>query len=519
MSDIQNCPHCNSDSLQKRGFTKSEEPKQQYVCNECKRWFLISLVEVAEDSPEFFLPKSKIAELERKKRFFVTCSQNNTPVDPNYWSAVQHYIKKNNSTLLILPIRYRNPTSEFNKQDEDPEVWWPDEVLPYLVENVLKIHSELWIMGHMRIQATAVNPLTGLESMSQGASAIYGHGQLQMRTVPTPQNVLPKILHTTGSCSVKNYSRSKAGVKGEFHHTLGGVVVEKKGKKFHMRVCNWDGECFYDLEHKFTAEGVEKAGPIEVLVTGDEHCLFSSPEVRDATYMNADSIAKTLKPKIIVRHDVFDSYSISHHHRKNPVTKFVKYQRGLDKVEDELYKTRDYIDSTTPPGALNVIVASNHNEHLMRWLMESDWKLEPWNALIYHWFWYNMLDKAVFSESGAETVDPFAFWADGKLTSNTKFLKRDETFTSQGIELSIHGDLGPNGARGSAVSLNKIGIRSIIGHSHSPGIEKGVFQVGTSTPLKLEYNPGPSSWLNTHAIVYPNGKRALLHVIEGEWRG
>ena len=286
-----------------------------------------------------------------------------------------------------------------------------------------------------------------------------------------------------------------------------------------QRAVIWDGECFYDLEHKYTANGVEEAGPIEVLVTGDEHSLFHSPEVRDATYMSPDSIAKTLKPKIVVRHDVFDGYSISHHHRNNPVTKFVKYQQGLDKVEDELLKTRDYIDSTTPPGALNVIVASNHNEHLMRWLKEADWKLEPWNAQIYHWFWYNMLDKAIFGTSGAETVDPFAFWCDGKLATNTKFLKRDETFTSHGVELSIHGDLGPNGTRGSAVNLNRIGIRSIIGHSHTPCIEKGVFQVGVSTPLRLEYNPGPSSWLNTHAVVYPNGKRQLIHIIEGEWRG
>ena len=520
MVETQNCPHCNSNSLQKRGLTRAEEPKQQYACNECGKWFLVSLVEVAEDSPEFFLSKSRVAELENKKRFFVTCSQNNTPVDPDFWAASQHYIKKNNSTLLITPIRYKNPTSTTDPQDEGTDnVWWPDDVLPYLVENCLKIHPFLWVMGHMRIQATAVNPLTGLDGMSQGASAIYGHGQLQMRVVPTPQEAMPKIMHTTGSCSIRNYSRTKAGVKGEFHHTIGGLVIEKKGKKFHMRAVIWDGECFYDLEHKYTKDGVSPTGPVDVLVTGDEHTLFNSQEVRDATYMNPDSIAKTLKPKIIVRHDCFDGYSISHHHRGNPVTKYVKFQRGLDRVEGELLKTRDFIDSTTPPGTLNVIVASNHNEHLMRWLKEADWKQEPWNAKIYHWFWYHMLKEADFGSAGAFTVDPFAFWADGKLTSNCKFLARDETFTSNGVELSIHGDMGPNGSRGSAVNLNKIGIRSIIGHSHSPCIEKGVFQVGTSTPLRLEYNPGPTSWLNTHCVLYPNGKRQLLNVIEGEWRG
>ncbi len=65
MADTQKCPHCSSDSLQKRGLTKAEEPKQQYACNECGRWFLVSLVEVAPDSPEFLLSKTKVAELER----------------------------------------------------------------------------------------------------------------------------------------------------------------------------------------------------------------------------------------------------------------------------------------------------------------------------------------------------------------------------------------------------------------------------------------------------------------------
>jgi hypothetical protein len=513
------CPHCNSDSLQKRGLTKAEEPKQQYACNACRKWFLVSLIEVDEDSPEFFLSKTKVAEIERKKHFFITASQNNTPVDEDYWAAVQHYIVENDSTLLVPPVRYKNPTSRLDPQDDDNDVWWPEAVLPYLVENKLKIHPELWVMGNMRIQATAVNPLTGLESMSQHASAIYGHNQLAMKTVPTPQNELPKILHTTGSCSVKNYSKTKAGVKGEFHHTIAGLVVEKKGKKFHLRAVIWDGECFYDLDKKYTANGVERNQTIDALVTGDEHTLFVNPEVKEATYMAPDSIAKTLKPKVIVRHDVFDGYSISHWHRNNPITRYVKYLEGIDKVEDELQGVVDFIEETTPSGAHNVIIASNHNEHLYRWLREADWKIEPWNAKIYHWFWYHMLDGATFGPEGAKTFDPVAFWASSRLTVPTKFLDRDESYTIHGIELSIHGDIGLNGARGSAVGLNKIGIRTIIGHAHGPCIEKGVVQIGTSTYLRLEYNPGPSGWLNTHCLVYPNGKRVLVNVLDGEWRG
>jgi hypothetical protein len=520
MASKQQCPFCESLSLQKRGHTLTAEPRQRYVCKSCKKWFIASLIEVSEASPEFFLSKTRVLELERKKTFVVTSSQNNTPVLAPYWKAIGHFEKDRDAALCILPIRYKNPTSEFSKQDNDDEVWWPDEVLPFLVENRLEIHPFLWIMGNIRIQATAFNPLAGLESMSQHASAIYGHGQVQMKTVPTPQNLLPKILYTTGSVSEKNYSRTKAGQKGEFHHSHAAVIVEKRGKKFHMRNITWDGECFYDLDRKYTEKGVEKDCRTEVLITGDEHTMFACPEVKAATYTNKDSMVKILKPKVVVRHDAFDGYSISHHHRLNPITKYVKHKHGLDDVEGELQKTIDHIDKTTPKDTVNVIVASNHNEHLMRWLREVEWRTEPWNAKIYHWFWYNMLDHAKLTPHGAETFDPFAFWAKGRLKSNTKFLLRDETYMCSGIELSIHGDIGLNGGRGSVGGLSKIGVRSVIGHSHSPAIEKGVFQVGTSTPLRLEYNgAGPSSWLNTHAIIYPNGKRALINIIEGEWRG
>ena len=74
----------------------------------------------------------------------------------------------------------------------------------------------------------------------------------------------------------------------------------------------------------------------------------------------------------------------------------------------------------------------------------------------------------------------------------------------------MHGDRGPNGARGSAKNLRRIGIKSVIGHSHSPQISEGCYQVGTSSRLKLEYNEGPSGWLNTHCVIHADGKRQFV---------
>jgi hypothetical protein len=65
--------------------------------------------------------------------------------------------------------------------------------------------------------------------------------------------------------------------------------------------------------------------------------------------------------------------------------------------------------------------------------------------------------------------------------------------------------------------MTKIGVRLVTGHGHSPAIEHGHYRVGTSTYLKLDYTEGPSSWLNTHCIIYANGKRSLLNIVFGKW--
>ena len=96
-------------------------------------------------------------------------------------------------------------------------------------------------------------------------------------------------------------------------------------------------------------------------------------------------------------------------------------------------------------------------------------------------------------------------------------LARDTSDQAKEIELSMHGDKGLNGGRGSLLSLSKIGVKSIIGHSHTPGIREGCIQVGTSSVLRRDWNDGPSSWMHTHCLVYPNGKRTLINMIGGEW--
>ena len=473
----------------------------------------------AKADPTYEWTKTAIRAVAKSPRFVITCAQNNTPLHRPLWNAINAYAKHHGAELLVIPTRYKNPT---NAQEAKKALSWPSEVVQHLVDSDVPIHKKLRVMGHVRVQATAVNPLTGFYPMSQGSSCIIGHAQVAMQTVPTPQAELPVILQSTGSVSQKNYSTTRAGARGEFHHTLGFVVVEKKGKYFHLRhVCADSNGEFYDLDEHWGPDGLLRTHVrAEGLICGDSHALWHADLVRVATFADESSMCAILKPKIRVLHDVLDGYSISHHHRKNPFTQWAKHEFGLHRVEDELEATLAFIEGTTPEDCKNIIVASNHNEHFTRWLKEVRISDEPWNAQVYHLMMSKILAATRMTENQMEMPDPFALYAEGRLRSDTMFPGRDEPVTIADVLVTMHGDVGPNGRWGSRQVLADIGVRSVIGHSHSPGITRGCYQVGTSTPLSLEYTRGPSSWLNTHCIIHPNGKRQLLNIMpDGSWNG
>lgn len=473
--------------------------------------------------PVFERSVSDVREIEARSDFAVTSAQNNTPVDLAFLAALKHWTNDRDGKLLVRAIRYKNPTSRKDPQEEelrgDERYWWDDAVSEYLIDNEIRLNEHL-ILPHTWIQATASDPLASLESRSKDASAIYGHSQLAMKAVATPHQRLPKILYTTGSVTKKNYSKTKAGDLAAFHHSPSAVLVEIRGKRFHLREVSWDGVCFYDLDRIYTAEGSAPAPPASALVTGDEHAWFNCPAVRLATYDANDSIVRTLRPAVLVRHDLFDCYSVTPHHQKRRLTRAVKTVNGWGSLERELDDTRRFMEATTPEGVLNVITGANHHDQLFRFLQSGEQNVEPENLALYYWFNWRLLAEAKMTPNGVQHPDPFELYCrDRGLLCDARFLGPDESFVVAGVELGMHGHLGPNGARGTVRNLSKIGLRSVVGHSHSPGIYQGAYQVGTSTHLRLEYNAGPSSWLNTHAAVYPNGRRQMLHVIDGHWRG
>ena len=197
--------------------------------------------------------------------------------------------------------------------------------------------------------------------------------------------------------------------------------------------------------------------PIEALITGDEHAVFSDPDVVKATYSDKKSLVNVFKPKYIVRHDILDFFSASHHHKHDFFLKYAKHHSdGVWSVSNELKLTIDHINKTTPDFSTNIIIASNHNEHLMRWLNEADPKLDPENALLYHYLMYKMLEQTEMGVTDVNCPEPFQLVAEPQMKKKTIFLGRNEPFKIADVELSMHGDRGASGSRGSSKQFSNI---------------------------------------------------------------
>ncbi len=465
-------------------------------------------------------PRFKRKINDRVRTFIVTAAQNATPVHPAFFACLRRFEKERGAALLVIPIRYKNPSSVWTASQENAEIW-AEEVRPYLWNVRRKLADGLILLGDIKTQPTASEPLTGFDAITGAASGILGHTKLQLKCVATPQNRMAKILTTTGACTVPNYTDSKLGKVGAFHHALAAVVVEVDGPRFHLRHVHFDKttESFIDLDRRYYADKVTPAPRPHALVMGDTHVDFIDPDVERATF-GAGGIVRRLRPVSLVWHDLLDGYSINPHHAGNPFNRIAKGLNDRASVAAEVQRAAEFVRKRTGKNMLSWIVPSNHDDFLRRWVVSHDWKADAENAEFYLSLALEMVRGTKLTEKGTETPSPlgivFPHFVD---MERIRLLRSDESLMLGGIELSMHGERGPNGARGSAKNLRRIGVKSVIGHSHTPEISEGCYQVGTSTSLRLEYNGGPSAWLNAHCLVHADGKRQLIFIIDGFWRG
>ena len=442
----------------------------------------------------------------KKQYYIITWAQNDTEVHKELLQNIIAYSEFLDAEVLVIAGIYNNPRSLESSKNLKNKVSWDSSVLPYLDANRHNIHKYLMVLSDIRVMPTAYNPLSGFEGVSGLESSLIGHPKQVLTPIPILDGHPHKILMTTGAVTKPNYTQTKAGAKGEFDHVLGFAIVEiRDSENFHIRnvSASLDGE-FNDLFNNVKDGEVTRNKSLEGVVLGDLHCGSEDEEVMIETFKFMDK----LKPKKVVLHDVFDGYSISHHHDKMPFLRYQKALSGRDVLIDEINYMTKYLSNFEKYEDV-IIVRSNHDSHVDKYLNEKDWKKDIVNSKTYMEF-----SLAIMNGEANNGIIPYII---KKEYPEFTCLDEGESYMIKKIESGMHGDRGSNGARGTSTGFRKLPVKNIVGHSHSPKIDGGSYTVGTSTLLRLEYNKGLSSWMNSHCTIDNLGKRQLLLFVNGKF--
>ena len=463
------------------------------------------------------------------KRYVVTSAQNNTDLHGECWRNLLALAKHDGAEVMVSRFTYATASRASRGQKKtareavDTDEWWSPAIAPYVVDESVELAPSLVFCGELQILPTAPIPLSGLESYTGRASSIVPHVTFAMQSVAGPKASGAKFLYTTGTVTLRNYIGKKAGQAASFHHGYGALIVEvcSDGVWF-VRQLNADSEgVIYDLGRKVCAGKVSRGHRPEALVWGDIHTRQLEPEQREIGW-GRNGILETLRPRRQVLHDVLDFRSQNHHDRNDPWKTYAKHVECGLSVADEIDELGAFLEHAARPWCETAIVVANHDEAMMRWLREADFREDPTNALF-------MLEATLATYRAIKGGDKAFYpvrWAVehrcGKVR-NARWLARDEEYivcpdASGGIELGMHGDVGLNGARGNLPSYARTGRKTITGHTHSAGLRHGAMSVGVMGNLDMGYNRGMSSWSHSNALVYANGKRAIVTIRGKRWR-
>lgn len=485
-SDITgHCRACFSEHLQLCKNDISTSGRARYRCLDCGARTTSPLLTRPTPIPPL--------ELSDSGRYVITSATNDCPVDAGALDTLRKYCEINDAQLIVVASVYRNPDATGATRLE--QMSWPAEVLPYLCGESVTLGPSIVLRADCRIRVTAINPLAGANHAGDTRSEIYGHPQCATELVPMPRGDTPKMLATTGTISERQYGGSFTAKKAEFHHQLGAILVETAGDRFWVRRLRYDGLGMHDLRKYYTCSGVRDGG-ISGAVYGDVHVDV----LNDAERRQLGRLITGLGAEINVLHDVLDMHTGSHHTEGQAL----HYLRGADeRIEAELERCAEFLESV--PNAL--VVQSNHHDHLEKWFNRFDPRRGGPNVNLYY-----RLAELVRRGGGESLLELFC----RDVGVQCEFSSPDGARNICGVDVSQHGHRGPNGSRGSARSFARTGRKTIIGHSHTPREEKGCLQVGTSG-MGHAYASGYSSWMVAHALIYPNGKRTLIHSVDGEW--
>lgn len=436
-----------------------------------------------------------------KRTYIVTSAIAGCSLDKEFYSSIKTFCKYNNAKLVVFPMRGPKSLNEEYNQD----------VLQALENDFYTDYTfNSNIEGFdIMLSPTASNPLTGLYKIAEKSSVLIASPKQNMEVIPTGNVGFPHILQGTGAITKAIYSNNKIGLLAGNDHVVGAIIVQCSDNEiFHIRQvqANTKDGSFCDLDKIYKADKVESE-KAEAFVLGDIHNGYQDESAMKAGQEQID----LLKPKYIALHDLFDSHSVSHW-LENNITQKANRDGIFLTLKSELTALWDFLKdfSTKNKNSKILIVASNHIDHLSRYIDEQRFSMDYSNYRV-------ALELAMYRLDGLNILQTYIEKNFGKL-KNVVWLDRNDDYKVLDCYLGIHGDQGNNGARGSIGAIEKAYHSAFVGHSHQPKINSDVYMVGTCTRFNLPYVQGGSSWLHTNGVLHSDGSKQLITSIKGSWR-
>ena len=488
------CQECGSLGM-KRYHKNTPDRRKLYQCQTSRK--CRPVLKVCYEKPQI-LPEFDASRVKKTSRVILSAVLNDTPIVKDFDKTLRRMEKELDAELVYGLIRYKNPDAKnpafsFNYT-------WPEEILDKSCEVDLKIGPGWWARGENVMNYTDINPLSGMNHAGGTDSEIFFSPQVALQSVPTRHGQESKLLMTTGTISRENYSKTKRGKKAKFHHSLSALYIEfdEKGRAYPTQI-HWDGKGCYLYGRYFHPRGSSRSKTTQAIVFGDIHKHFLSKKEEIGLHMLADS----LNPHLNIFGDLH--HHVDSHHTRGSVKHNLKREHNpRTRVEAELKEAVEFLRSWKNPH----IVESNHDDHLEKWLDRFDPTKDKESSL-YWWLGHHM-DLDIQAGGNGNLL---RIYLEHHCDFVVDFIHANDGFMIGPILMDQHGNRGPNGSRGSAQSFAKTGHKMIVGHGHSPCIEKGCYMVGVAA-MHQDYAEGMGSWRSMHAVLYDNHKRALVQVYD-----
>lgn len=453
-------------------------------------------------------------------RYLLTCAQNNTKVHRGFLTNLEAYAQHIGAHIKISRFTYNKAAyagaRKAGDDAEDKETYYDPAILPYVSDDIELLAPTLAWAGNLQISPTAVSPLSGFADYTGEASTIIPHTRVEMRPVATPRSSPTKHLYTTGAVTLKNYIMAKAGQKAEFHHTFGALIVEVlPGGQWFVRQLMADSRgAFQDHPYKVTAGSVTEDAEVAAIQWGDIHVANIDPKIKKM-FWGPGGVLDTLKPKKQLFHDLVDGESHNAHTQADHHQQFQNHATGRNLIREEFSAARTFVDDYAQRDwCQGIVVWSNHDEFLVRYLRSTDYRRDFPNAIF-------ILELELAAYQAMEAGDKPSLFSQALNSKKCRVMTDDEGGQLiEGIAYTYHGHVGAGGSRGSVQQFARLGLKTMTGHSHAAWLIAGASSAGTCSKLYLGYNNGPSTWSHTFTILYRGGKRQQVtaNAELGIWR-